>query len=59
GVDVLVDARPERTVNGAGPARAASPFTGGSVPGVALPGTDGSTLREGSLREGTLRKGAV
>jgi diaminohydroxyphosphoribosylaminopyrimidine deaminase / 5-amino-6-(5-phosphoribosylamino)uracil reductase len=49
GVDVLVDARPERTLNGVGPARA----------GSAAPGTDGSPLHEETLHEGTLRKGAV
>jgi diaminohydroxyphosphoribosylaminopyrimidine deaminase/5-amino-6-(5-phosphoribosylamino)uracil reductase len=54
GVDVLVDARPERTVNGVGPARA-----GCALPGSAVPGTDGSPLHEETLHEGTLRKGAV
>ena len=54
GVDVLVDARPERTRSGAGPARA-----GSATSGYAGPGTDGSPLHEGALHEGTLRKGAV
>jgi len=54
GVDVLVDARPERTLNGAGPARA-----GSATSGSAGPATDGSPLHEGALHEGTLRKGAV
>ena len=54
GVDVLVDARPERTRSGAGPARAES-----ATSGYAGPGTDGSPLHEGALHEGTLRKGAV
>ena len=55
GVDVLVDARPERTVNGAGPARAGS-VVSGSRPG---PGTDREHAARRTLHEGTLRKGAV